>query len=165
MSWPRVFLKVRRALFETSWADCMEGVKRYAKYCQEAGIEGSAFVIAPARFFEDEIYLEDLTFLPTEDPKVAEHKRKESERWARALEAASRLGVGGSVAGAEGLRPMQGECVAAFETRIRLAQDGIGRGHGGRGGNNEGARAGGGELSNRITSLSERMKINARGNT
>lgn len=76
MSWPRVFLKVRRALLETSWDDCIEGVKRYAKYCQEAGIEGSGFVVAPARFFEDEIYLEDLTFAPAEDPKIIDQRAR-----------------------------------------------------------------------------------------
>lgn len=110
MSWPRVFLKVRRALLETSWDDCIAGVKRYAKYCQEAGIDGSAFVVAPARFFEDQIYLEELAFSPAEDPNVTEHKRKERARFARAVDDA--LGMG--------IKPMPGECAAALETRIML---------------------------------------------
>jgi hypothetical protein len=112
MSWPRVFLKVRRALMESNWETLIEGVKRYAKYCQEAGIDGSAFVVQPARFFEDEIYLEDLSFCAAEDPKKAEAKRKEADYLARVTVRASGLGIS----------RYADEPAAALETRCRLAE-------------------------------------------
>lgn len=143
MSWPRVFLKVRRALLETNWDDCIAGVKRYAKYCQEAGIEGSAFVITPARFFEDEIYLEALTFAPAEDPKVAEHKRKEAERRDRAVVSGRAL--------QPPVEPYPLESVAAYETRIMLAKNDRGR--------SDPAMGGGMAINARIASLANRMRI------
>lgn len=155
MSWPRVFLKVRGALLETRWDDCIAGVKRYAKYCQEAGIEGSAFVITPARFFEDEIYLEDLTFTPAEDPKIVEHRSKEADRLARAREAGARIG----------LEPMPGECSAAFETRIMLENQRPGRGerretdHVGASGESELHMRSSESVQQRISSLAHRLRI------
>lgn len=145
MSWPRVFLKVRRALFESNWETLIEGVKRYARYCQEAGIEGSAFVVAPARFFEDEIYLEDLSFCAAEDPKKVESRNREAERFARAREAGVRVG----------LEPMQGECAAAFETRVSLAQT-----HGGNRANHSvGDHAAANALGSRLAGLTDKLRI------
>lgn len=114
MSWPRVFLKLRRALIETNWDEIMEGVKRYAKYCQDAGTEGSSFVVAPARFFEDEIYLESLTFTPAKDPKVAAHEAQAAERWDRASRLANDLSV----------ERYRGDSIDTFEERIRAVQNG-----------------------------------------
>lgn len=141
MSWPRVFLKVRRALFESSWESLIEGVKRYARYCQEAGIEGSAFVVAPARFFEDEIYLEDLTFAAAIDPKVAAAKAKEALRWDRASELAAHLSVP---------RYPQ-DSLEAFESRIRLAET--------RPPPRRVSDNAGGELSGRIADLANRLRV------
>lgn len=100
---------------ESNWETCIEGVKRYAKYCQEAGIEGSSFVITPARFFEDEIYLESLQFSQAQDPKKIDAQKKENQRWTEAHLLASRL--------TPVLEPMQHESVGAFETRVRSAKD------------------------------------------
>jgi len=153
MSWPRVFLKLRRALFETNWEQIMEGVRRYARYCQEAGTEGSAFVVTPARFFEDEIYLEELSFCAPqskEEAARAERKRQEAERMDRAIHSGNRLG----------LRPVEGECASAFETRIYLAS----HAHRGTDGRGDGSGAGGSNagdqrLANRVADLASRMRI------
>lgn len=96
----------------------MEGVRRYAKYCQEAGTEGSSFVVTPARFFEDEIYLEDLKFEPPQTKEEIERGRiraADERRYVVAKEAAKRYG----------LTPSPGEPVGSFETRVELARQGI----------------------------------------
>lgn len=138
MSWPRVFLKVRRALIESSWEECLEGVKRYARYCQEAGIEGSAFVVSPARFFEDEIYLESLTFQAAEDPKVAEHRAKKLAERVRVESEASLCGV----------QFDSRDSTESIQTRIEIAR------------NQRPSRAAlPPEISTRIGELSARMRI------
>lgn len=139
MSWPRVFLKVRRALFESSWESLIEGVKRYARYCQEAGIEGSAFVVAPARFFEDEIYLEDLSFCAAEDPKKVDVRRLESERMQRAVDSAVQAGSTS--------RPYPQECAAAFETRLAIER------------NRNGSVSSGGALGERVRDLASHLRV------
>lgn len=142
MSWPRVFLKLRRALIETNWDEIMEGVKRYAKYCQDAGTEGSSFVVAPARFFEDEIYLESLKFeqpQTKEQTAKAEIARKESDRMERCIADAARLGCP--------LRPYPQESAAAFETRVAIERD------------RDRTVSSGGDLGERIRGLANHMRI------
>lgn len=148
MSWPRVFLKLRRALIETNWDEIMEGVKRYAKYTQEAGTEGTAFVLTPARFFEDEIYLESLSFQIPEDPKITAHKRKEAEHLGRV----EREGI------LLGLERYPLESIAAFETRIRMSTVNAGRTQSKDNRPDSGSGKGNPELSARIASLTARMK-------
>lgn len=112
MRWPRVFLPVRRALMETTWDDLISGVKRYAEYCKASGKEGSEFVATPESFFKDEIYLEELLYQPSktkEESRAAEIVARDAERIANAVRDSGGL-----------LRPMRGECAAAFETRIAL---------------------------------------------
>lgn len=142
MSWPRVFLKLRRALIETNWDEIMEGVKRYAKYCQDAGTEGSSFVVAPARFFEDEIYLESLKFeqpQTKEQTAKAEIARKESDRMERCIADAARLGCP--------LRPYPHESATAYEHRLRTEQD------------NQRSVRRGDALGENIRNLTDRMRI------
>jgi hypothetical protein len=108
----KLMLALRRALFDSTWEQIIDGCKNYQKYCQAGGIEGSAFVQAPTRYIEDGSYLETFTHQAAEDPKKVELKRLESERMQRAVERAIQTG--------SALRPHPQEPAAAFETRIDL---------------------------------------------
>lgn len=108
----RLMLALRRALFDSSWEQIIDGCKNYAKYAQTSGIEGSSFVQAPLRFIQDGCYLETFEYKAPEDPKVIEARNKEADRWRRAREAAGKLDPA--------LAPYPLESVAAFETRVAL---------------------------------------------
>lgn len=137
----RLMLALRRALMTSTWEEIIDGCKNYAKYCQESGSEGSSFVQAPQRFIEDGSFLEEFTHQAAVDPKIAEIKRKEADRFTRAIEAGSRLG----------LEPVRGECAAAFETRISLHRNS---------GPTDGPRIPvASEIRDRIASLAGRMRI------
>jgi len=153
----RLMLAIRRALFESTWEQIIDGCKNYKAYCQASGREGSDFVQAPQRFIEDGSYLETFTFKAAEDPKITEHKRKEAERRGRAV-----------VSGRALFPPLECdplESTAAFETRIYLAKSSPARPpinssipgaitHGVPDDSEATAR-----LSNRISSLAGRMRI------
>lgn len=142
-------LACRRALFESTWEQIVNGCKNYKAYCQASGREGSDFVQAPQRFIEDGSFLEEFAYQVPADPKVTEHRAKEAERFDRARAAGLQIG----------LHPMQGECAAAFETRIRMQQDRLPS----RPVRVEGIESGrpelSGQLTSRISSLAERMRI------
>ncbi|MDR5728306.1 MAG: hypothetical protein RB191_12835 [Terriglobia bacterium] len=158
----KLMLALRRALFDSTWEQIIDGCKNYAKYCKDSGSEGSPFVQAPLRFIQDGCFLEEFEFRQAEDPKVIDARNKEADRWRRAREAAAEL--------SPALTPMPGECCAAFETRIRLAETrGNGRAHTDRGvgrggsaghaellGESQGRHNG---LSDRIASLNDRMRV------
>lgn len=137
----RLMLALRRALLDSTWEQILDGCKNYAKYCQESGSEGSSFVQAPQRFIEDGSFLEEFTHQAAVDPKVAEQKRREAERFTRAVEAGSLLG----------LEPLRGECAASFETRIAMHRNS---------GPTDGPRGDvSSEIRDRIASLAGRMRI------
>lgn len=149
-------LALRRALFDSTWEQIIDGCKNYAKFCEEGGTTGSSFVQAPLRFIEDGSYLETFTFKAAEDPKIVEHRRKEADRLGR-LE---REGV------QYGLKRYPLESVGAFETRIMLEKSGMGSrssdcGHGGnsslqtRTGDNGVAS----NIAARVSSLADRMRV------
>jgi hypothetical protein len=108
----KLMLALRRALFDSTWEQIIDGCKNYRKYCQAGGIEGSTFVQAPARYIEEGSYLETFAFQAAEDPKKAESRRVEGEHMQRAVERAVQAG--------SALRPYPQESAAAFETRIRM---------------------------------------------
>jgi hypothetical protein len=137
----RLMLSVRRALNETSWERIMEGVRGYAQYARESGKEGSEFIVAPKTFFDDAIYLEQLTYKVPENPQKIEARAKEQERMDRAVRAGSTL--------EPALFPMPGESAAAFETRIMLAQQRPIQGH----------QPGISRIGSAVTSLKERMRM------
>jgi hypothetical protein len=158
----KLMLALRRALFDSTWEQIIDGCKNYQKYCQAGGIEGSSFVQAPTRYIEDGSYLETFTHqaVPTkEEAARAETKARSADRMARAVHAGGLL--------REPLAPMPGECVEAFETRIRMQAVNQPRGAGSDG-NGERQREPGmgaidparsGEVSQRISSLTNRMRI------
>jgi hypothetical protein len=115
MGWggSRLMLSVRKALMATTWERIMEGVRGYAEYARISGKEGTEFILSPKSFFDDCVYLEQLTYKVPEDPKKIEARAKEQERMDRAVRAGSTL--------EPALFPMPGESAAAFETRIMLA--------------------------------------------
>ena len=131
-------LSVRRALMATNWERIMEGVKGYAQYARDSGREGSDYVLSPKSFFDDQIYLEQLTYKVPEDPKKIEARQKERERMARAEVAGAALPTP--------LFALPGESAAAFETRIMLAQQSKGR--------NESSR-----VTSLVSGLAERMRM------
>lgn len=113
----KLLLACRRALMESTWQEIIDGCERYKAYCIESGREGTDFIQNPLRFIEDGCYLEDFTYQAPqtkEEAARAELKARDGERMAKAVEAGGRL--------TPPLSPDPGECVAAFETRIRMAQ-------------------------------------------
>lgn len=137
----KLMLALRRALFDSTWEQIIDGCKNYARYCEEGGKTGSDFVQAPARFIEDGSYLEQFTFAAAVDPKVAAHKAQEALRWGRASELAAHLSVP---------RYPQ-DSLEAFESRIRLAET--------RPPPRRVSDNAGGELSGRIADLANRMRV------
>lgn len=109
----KLMLGVRKALLNTDWETILHGVKGYKSFCEQAGIQGSTFVKTPVNFFEEGVYLEELTFQAKEDPKVSEAKRKEAKRWEEACGNAKRLGPP--------LSPWPQESIGAFESRVKMA--------------------------------------------
>lgn len=113
----KLLLACRRALMESTWQEIIDGCERYKAYCIQSGREGTDFVQNPLRFIEDGCYLEDFTYQAPqtkEEAARADHERKSNERMDTARTVGSRL--------TPPLSPDPGECVAAFETRIRMAQ-------------------------------------------
>lgn len=150
----KLMLALRRALFESTWQEIIDGCKNYARYCEQGGKTGSEFVQAPLRFIADGCYLEEFSFQTAQDPKKAEAARNESERLARAVAAGSLL--------AEPLSPLPRESVAAFETRIYLAQTfirGKSIGSGAGGSSASGGAARDQRLASGVASLADRMRI------
>src|SRR6266404_755346 len=109
----KLMLALRRALFDSTWEQIIDGCKNYREYCQAGGIEGSTFVQAPARYIEDGSYLETFTHQAAQDPKIIEAKHREAARMERAVDAARALDPA--------LTPHPQECAAAFESRVRFA--------------------------------------------
>lgn len=144
MGWKgmRLMLAVRRALQETDWNTILEGVKRYAAYCQKSGKEGSEYVKTPKAFFEEGIYLEELQFSAPIDHREAERQRQLADRERCADEAGSKLG----------LSRYPQESIAAFETRISLARS-FGRQHPAMAGEDRSS-----EVRARIRAISEHFK-------
>lgn len=133
----KMLLCVRRALLESTWIEIMNGVKRYAKFCSQAGKEGTEYVLSPKAFFDDAVYLEELSF---QAPQT-----KEQQELARiAVRDGSRMERACAAGKAFGLSPMAGESVGSFETRVQLAQ--------------RDAPTVRGDLGERISSLANRLK-------
>lgn len=108
-------LACRRALFESTWEQIIDGCKNYKAYCQASGREGSDFVQAPQRFIEDCSFLEEFTYQAAqskEEMQRAEIRERDNQRMAKAVEAGNRLDPP--------IRPWPLESVAAFETRVRM---------------------------------------------
>lgn len=114
----KLLLAVRRALQQVTWDELIEGVKRYANYCQLSGQEGGPYVLSPQSFFEQAIYLESLSF---EAPKTKEEQERArlaglaSEHMQRTVECAIQAG--------SALRPHTHESATAYEHRLRIEQD------------------------------------------
>jgi hypothetical protein len=143
----RLLLACRKALFESTWEQILNGCQRYKAYCQASGREGTEFVLKPQKFIEDGCYLEEYEYKAPEDPKIIEARQKEQTRWAEARLLASRLDPV--------LEPMQHECISAFETRVRFAAA-DGRNHAPA---TVGSNVRFDEARARISSLTDRMRI------
>ena len=137
----------RAALSTSTWQEIIEGCQRYALYCAAAGKLGTDYVKTPLNFIEGGCYLETFTYKAPEDPKKAEAKRKEQERWNRAL------ADGARVNGGKGIKPMPLESVDAYETRMRFAQNVAGVGHSSGQSRSENTI----ELSKRIAGITQRL--------
>jgi hypothetical protein len=126
----RLMLACRRALLNATWEQVIEGVKRYATYCDQSGKTGTDFVQSPQRFIDEGSYLETFDYQVPVDPAVAQARARDAKREAEAFERGERCG----------LKRHPQESIAAFETRCALVET---------------APKG---IQNRITSLSERLK-------
>ncbi len=107
-------LTLRRALINSDWDTIIGGVKRYADYCKKAGIEGTVYVQKPQTFIEEGGYLESFVHSERIIPKNTESIAGLERRFQAAVDAGRRL--------PSPLSPFPGESVAAFETRVRLAE-------------------------------------------
>lgn len=140
----KLMMAVRRALNATHWETIMEGVKGYARYCEQSGKVGSEFVKTPQAFFDEGIYLEELSFQEPEDPRIADKRvrdaaiRSDTERKALAL----------------GLQLDRNESTAALKTRISLTES---RGNSGE--RRVDGSNGANPLSGRIADLANRLRV------
>lgn len=109
-------LALRRALMDSTWEEILDGCKNYARFCEEGGTTGSAFVQAPLRFIQDQSYLETFEYKAAQSKDElarSELRSRDLLRMQKAIEAGARID--------SSLRPVPGECAAAFETRVMLA--------------------------------------------
>lgn len=116
----KLLLACRRALMESTWTEIIDGCKRYKAYCEASGREGTEFVQNPLRFISDGCHLEDFAYQAPqtkEQLELAAIKERDRERMEKAREAGGRIGI----------TPLPLESVGSFETRVKLASDGVGR--------------------------------------
>lgn len=108
-------LALRRALFDSTWEQIIDGCKNYKAYCQAAGKEGTEYVQAPQRFIEDQSYLESFAY---QIPKTKDELARDE---LRAKEVAALVALAGR-ADAVGLAKYDLESSGSFRTRIELAE-------------------------------------------
>jgi len=113
----RLMLAVRSAVKEHGWEVLLNGCQRYKDFAQESGKEGTVYVQTPERFIAERSFLEDFGYeAPKSRDEIAREEvaRRDSDRLREAVLRGSHFGIT--------QRP--GESLGAFETRIRLAEQG-----------------------------------------
>lgn len=114
----RLMLALRSALQQSTWEQIIDGCKRYKRYCEQSGKEGTDFVQNPLRFIADGCYAEAFEYKAPETKEQKERRElaeRDRERINKTLEVGRRL--------IPPVLPLPGDTAASYETRVRMAAD------------------------------------------